>query len=249
MPLRRGTALLAEDKDSLAGKILRIRPDGRLPREPFDNRTWSYGHRNVEGLAFDADGRLWVMEFGEKEADELNLISRGRTTAGRCRGTSDYDAFTDPKATWSPPAAARRPGLAITRSTAFVGALQGRCLFAVPLDGTKAGKPKAYFADDHGRIRNAVVAPDGSLWITTSNTDGRIDPARTTTRSCASRCSHRSPYPHRGRPTPMTFSTSFPCPRPTSAKPSRRYSARPAVSRWNSWSSTVCRRLGSRRRS
>jgi glucose/arabinose dehydrogenase len=46
------------------------------------------------------------------------------------------------------------------------------------LDGTKAGKPTAYFADDHGRIRNAVVAPDGSLWMTTSNTDGRIDPGR-----------------------------------------------------------------------
>jgi glucose/arabinose dehydrogenase len=68
-------------------------------------------------------------------------------------------------------------GLAITRSTAFVAALQGQCLFAVPLDGTKAGRPTSY-AEGHGRIRNAVVAPDGSLWVTTSNTDGRLDPGR-----------------------------------------------------------------------
>jgi glucose/arabinose dehydrogenase len=170
----------AQDKDSLAGKILRIRPDGRAAAgNPFDNRTWSYGHRNVEGLAFDADGRLWATEFGDKEADELNLISKGRNYGWPdVEGRSGDDDLTNPKATWSPTSSCSPAGLAVTRSTAFVGALQGRCLFAVPLDGTKAGKPKAYFAEDHGRIRNAVVAPDGSLWMTTSNTDGRIDPGR-----------------------------------------------------------------------
>ena len=169
---------LAQDRRSLAGKILRIRPDGRAaPGNPYDNRTWSYGHRNVEGLAFDAAGRLWATEFGDKEADELNLIRRGRNYGWpEVEGTSDRDGLTDPKATWSPTSSCSPAGLAIARSTAFVGALQGRCLFAVPLDGTGAGKPKAYFAGDHGRIRNAVAAPDGSLWITTSNTDGRIDP-------------------------------------------------------------------------
>ena len=169
---------LAQDRDSLAGKILRIRPDGRAASgNPFDNRTWSYGHRNVEGLAFDADGRLWATEFGDKEADELNLISKGKNYGWPdVEGASDDDDFTDPKATWSPTSSCSPAGIAITRSTAFVGALQGQCLFAVPLDGSKAGKPKAYFAEDHGRIRNAVVAPDGSLWVTTSNTDGRVDP-------------------------------------------------------------------------
>ena len=170
----------AQDKDSLAGKILRIRPDGRAaPGNPFDNRTWSYGHRNVEGLAFDADGRLWATEFGEKEADELNLISKGRNYGWpEVEGRSSDDDFVNPKATWEPTSSCSPAGIAITRSTAFVGALQGQCLFAVPLDGAKAGKPKAYFAEDHGRIRNAVVAPDGSLWVTTSNTDGRIDPGK-----------------------------------------------------------------------
>ncbi|HYI59634.1 MAG TPA: PQQ-dependent sugar dehydrogenase [Microlunatus sp.] len=170
----------AQDKDSLAGKILRIRPDGRAaPGNPFDNRTWTYGHRNVEGLAFDADGRLWATEFGEKEADELNLISKGKNYGWpEVEGTSSDDDFVTPKTVWEPTSSCSPAGLAITRSTAFIGALQGQCLFAVPLDDTKAGEPQAYFANEYGRIRNAVVAPDGSLWITTSNTDGRIDPGR-----------------------------------------------------------------------
>ncbi|HEY5785380.1 MAG TPA: PQQ-dependent sugar dehydrogenase [Microlunatus sp.] len=171
---------LAQDRDSLAGKILRIRPDGRAASgNPFDNRTWSYGHRNVEGLAFDADGRLWATEFGDKQADELNLISKGKNYGWPdVEGASGDDDFVNPKAVWEPTSSCSPAGIAITRSTAFVGALQGQCLFAVPLDGSKAGKPKAYFAEDHGRIRNAVVAPDGSLWVTTSNTDGRVNPGR-----------------------------------------------------------------------
>ena len=78
---------LAQDKDSLAGKILRIRPDGRAAAgNPFGNRTWSYGHRNIEGLAFDADGRLWATEFGDKDdrraepdptGPQLRLAGRG----------------------------------------------------------------------------------------------------------------------------------------------------------------------------
>lgn len=169
---------LAQSRSSLAGKILRIRPDGRAaPGNPFDNRTWSYGHRNVEGLAFDADGRLWATEFGDKLADELNLITKGANYGWPdVEGDGDDDAFVNPKVTWEPTSTCSPAGVAITRSTAFVGALRGQCLYAVPLDGTRAGRPRAHFARDHGRIRNAVVAPDGSLWVTTSNTDGRIDP-------------------------------------------------------------------------
>jgi glucose/arabinose dehydrogenase len=171
---------LAQDRRSLAGKILRVRPDGRAaPGNPFRNRVWSYGHRNVEGLALDGRNRLWATEFGEQETDELNLITRGKNygwpeVEGRSRGTR----FVSPKASWSPTDTCSPAGLAITRSTAFVGALRGQCLFAVPLTRTKAGRPKAYFAGDHGRIRSVAVAPDGALWVTTSNTDGRTDPGR-----------------------------------------------------------------------
>jgi glucose/arabinose dehydrogenase len=169
---------LAQDRNSLGGKILRIRPDGRpAPGNPFGNRTWSYGHRNVEGLALDAQNRLWATEFGEKDTDELNLISRGKNYGWpEVEGRSKDSRFVSPKATWSPTDTCSPAGLAITRSTAFVGALRGQCLFAVPLSGTDTGQPKAYFAGDHGRIRTVAVAPDGALWMTTSNTDGRTEP-------------------------------------------------------------------------
>jgi glucose/arabinose dehydrogenase len=68
--------------------------------------------------------------------------------------------------------------MAITRSTAFVAALRGECVYAVPLDGPEVGKPKALFQGDHGRLRTIEVAPDDSLWVTTSNTDGRGDPGK-----------------------------------------------------------------------
>jgi len=171
---------LAQQKGSLAGKILRLRSDGRAASgNPYGNRTWSYGHRNVEGLAFDAAGRLWATEFGDKRADELNRIVKGRNYGWpRVEGRSGNAAYANPAATWSPTSSCSPAGLAITRSTAFVGALQGQCLFSVALDGTDAEKPKAHFARDHGRIRNVAVAPDGSLWMTTSNTDGRRTPGK-----------------------------------------------------------------------
>jgi glucose/arabinose dehydrogenase len=169
---------LAQDRNSLAGKILRIRPDGRpAPGNPYGNRTWSYGHRNIEGLAFDAQQRLWATEFGERETDELNLIIKGKNYGWPLvEGKSNNAGYVSPRVTWSPTSACSPAGMAITRNTAFVGALRGKCLFAVPLQGTDAGKPRAYFAGDFGRIRNVVVAPDGALWMTTSNTDGRANP-------------------------------------------------------------------------
>jgi glucose/arabinose dehydrogenase len=170
----------AQNRSSLAGKILRIKPNGKAASgNPFGNRTWTYGHRNIEGLAFDAGGRLWATEFGDKKSDELNLIVKGHNYGWpNVEGRSSNDSYTNPKATWSPTSTCSPAGIAITRSTAFVGALQGKCLFSVPLERTDAGKPVPHFSGDHGRIRNVVVAPDGSLWMTTSNTDGRADPGR-----------------------------------------------------------------------
>ncbi len=173
-----GRGETAQDRDALGGKILRITTDGDpAPGNPFDNRTWSYGHRNIEGLALDADGRLWASEFGEKTADELNLIERGGNYGWpQVEGTGGAEGEIDPLVTWGTDECSPA-GLAITRSTAFVAALQGQSVFAVPLDGETAGEPVEYFAGEFGRIRNVFVAPDESLWVTTSNTDGRSDPA------------------------------------------------------------------------
>jgi glucose/arabinose dehydrogenase len=175
-----GNSSAAQDKDSILGKILRIRPDGRAALgNPYGNRVWSYGHRNIEGLAFDAKGRLWATEFGEQESDELNLIVKGKNYGWpRVEGRSDESGLEAPKLTWSPTSTCSPAGLAIAASTAFIGALRGQCLFAVPLRGTAAGKPRAYFAEDYGRIRSVAAAPDGTLWMTTSNTDGRTEPGR-----------------------------------------------------------------------
>lgn len=171
-----GNPALAQDRDSLAGKVLRINTAGKaMADNPFGNRTWSYGHRNIEGLAFDADGRLWAAEFGDKAADELNLIQRGGNYGWPLvEGKGGGKGLIDPLVTW-PTDDCSPAGIAIAGSTAFIGALQGECLFAVPLDGETAGKPVAHFAGKYGRIRNAAVSPDGALWVTTSNTDGRGD--------------------------------------------------------------------------
>jgi glucose/arabinose dehydrogenase len=170
----------AQDNQSILGKILRIRTDGRAaPGNPYGNRVWSYGHRNVEGLAFDAKGRLWATEFGDQKADELNLIVKGKNYGWpRVEGRSEESGLEAPRLTWSPTSSCSPAGLAIAASTAFVGALRGQCLFAVPLRGTAAGKPRPYFAEDYGRVRSVAAAPDGTLWMTTSNTDGRTEPGR-----------------------------------------------------------------------
>ncbi|WP_167007861.1 PQQ-dependent sugar dehydrogenase [Mumia sp. ZJ430] len=168
----------SQDVDSPAGKVLRMTLDGKAAEgNPFGNRVWSYGHRNIEGLAFDSAGRLWAAEFGDQETDELNLIERGANYGWpQTEGPTDAKGITGPKAWWSTDDASPA-GVGIAYGTAYVAALRGQCVWAVPLSGTDAGRPRRRLAgEDLGRIRNAIPAPDGSLWVTTSNTDGRGDP-------------------------------------------------------------------------
>ena len=166
----------AQNTDDLGGKILRIRPDGRpAPNNPFDNEIWSYGHRNVEGIAFDDSERLWASEFGDSTFDELNLIERGGNYGWPEVEGKDGSEFTNPLQVWSPdkcsPAA-----VAITGGVAYVAALRGERVIGVPLDGSRTGKPKDSFVGEYGRLREIAVAPDGALWVSTSNTDGRSEP-------------------------------------------------------------------------
>jgi glucose/arabinose dehydrogenase len=166
----------APDTGSLNGKVLRMTAEGEAPDDnPFDNLVWSYGHRNVEGLAFDDQGRLWASEFGDKGADELNLIEAGRDYGWpEVEGKAGDPAYADPLAQW-PVDECSPSGIAVTAGRAWLGALQGECLWSVDLE---TGAKKRYLAGDYGRLRGVHLAPDGSLWITTSNRDGRTDPRR-----------------------------------------------------------------------
>ena len=94
----------AQDLESLGGKILRLNPDGSIPADnPFDGSpVFSYGHRNVQGLAFDEDGNLWASEFGQNTWDELNLIQAGQNYGWPVvEGVGGDDRFVDPVAQWS----------------------------------------------------------------------------------------------------------------------------------------------------
>ncbi len=175
-----GVPELSADPGSLAGKILRITFDGRpAPGNPDPSSpVYSLGHRNVQGLAFDAAGRLWATEFGERTADELNLIRPGLNYGWpRHEGRESDPAYADPKVTWSPTSTASPSGMAIAGGTAYVASLRGEALWQVPLSGTRAGQPVAAPLGALGRLRTVGVAPDGSLWLVTSNTDGRGSPA------------------------------------------------------------------------
>jgi len=167
----------AQRRSDLGGKILRIGLDGSVPDDnPFGSPVWSFGHRNVQGLAFDSAGRLWATEFGQNRLDELNLIVRaGNYGWPLVEGTGGGDRFVDPALTW-PTSEASPSGLAVVDDVAFVAALRGRRVWQVPLVGGTAGDPSAALREDYGRIRTIEPAPDGTLWLTTSNRDGRGSP-------------------------------------------------------------------------
>jgi len=177
-----GQPELAQDPDSLAGKILRITPTGEpAPGNPSDTEVFSLGHRNVQGLAFDGD-QLWASEFGASTTDELNRID-----AGANYGWPEFegeggtgDGFVDPQATWDTDSASPS-GLAFADGALWMAALKGNRLWRIPVrsggGAQQAGTPEEFFVGEYGRLRTVVVAPDGTLWVTTSNRDGRGRPA------------------------------------------------------------------------
>ena len=173
-----GSGRLSQDKDSLGGKILKLRLDGRpAPDNPFGNEVFSYGHRNVQGLAFDDQGRLWASEFGQQEWDELNLIRKGDNYGWpEVEGSGKARGMTNPKVVWRTRDASPS-GLAYWQGDLWMAGLRGQRLWQIPLDGTKAGDPIAHFRGNYGRLRTVAVATDGnSLLMSNSNTDGRGDP-------------------------------------------------------------------------
>ena len=174
-----GASDSAQDPTSLAGKVLRINPDGSIPADNPDptSPVYSLGHRNIQGLAFDDAGQLWASEFGASDVDELNLIVAGGNYGWPIHeGAADDPNYLNPAAQWSPTAVASPSGIAISDGSAWVAGLRGATLWQVPIDGTTAGQPIPRLTEEFGRLRDVVKAPDGSLWLVTNNTDGRGDP-------------------------------------------------------------------------
>ncbi|HET6561321.1 MAG TPA: PQQ-dependent sugar dehydrogenase [Marmoricola sp.] len=174
-----GEPELAQDRESLGGKILRITPDGEpAPGNPVKGSpVWTMGHRNVQGLAFDDDGRLWATEFGASTWDELNLIEERRNYGWPLvEGRGDLEEYRNPFVTWRT-SDASPSGLAFLDGSLWAGALRGERLWQIPVTDDGTGEPRGWFVGDYGRIRTVVAAPNGNLWVTTSNRDGRGDPA------------------------------------------------------------------------
>jgi glucose/arabinose dehydrogenase len=190
----------AQRLSSLAGKILRMTPTGHpAPGNPFPHSlVWSYGHRNPEGLAWDKSGTLYSAEIGEAVWDELNVIRPGADYGWpEVEGIGANPKYVDPVVAWHPEVGVSA-GVAVVGSTAVVTCLRGQRIYLVQLGKAPApstsssasaaavaapvqwrtgagvaAKPVEALTEHYGRLRTAVTAPDGSVWLTTSNRDGR----------------------------------------------------------------------------
>jgi len=172
-----GDTSLAQDPQSLGGKVLRMTPDGQ-PAQAAGSLVFSRGHRNVQGLAFDDAGRLYAVEFGQNRFDEVNQVVEGSNGGWpEVEGAGDGDGrFLAPITTWET-SEASPSGAAVVGDSLYVAALRGQRLWRVPLDGSGgAGEPEALLQGEFGRLRAVAAAPDGSFWVLTSNRDGRGSP-------------------------------------------------------------------------
>ncbi|WRS30089.1 PQQ-dependent sugar dehydrogenase [Actinomycetaceae bacterium MB13-C1-2] len=166
----------AQDLSSLAGKILRLTPDGGVPADnPFEGSpVYTYGHRNVQGLAWGSDGTMYASEFGDHAWDELNIIHPGGNYGWPIHeGVSGAEGFIDPIAVWTPEVASPS-GIAIADGSIYMANLRGMRLRVIPL-GDLTSFTELY-VEEYGRLRDVVVRPNGKIWILTNNTDGRVDP-------------------------------------------------------------------------
>ncbi len=187
----------AQDLDVTLGKIVRLTPDGRpAPGNPFavdgspSDEIWSWGHRNPLGLAFDADGRLWSSEMGPQGGDEVNRIEPGQNYGwpeasngshygdGEIPDHAPQDGFEAPFVWWTPSVS---PSSLMIYSgdvfpqwqgDAFIGALSGRALIRVDLDGPSATEGDQW--DMGQRIREVEQGPDGTIWLLEDTPGGRL---------------------------------------------------------------------------
>lgn len=173
---------LAQDINSLNGKILRVKDDGSIPPDnPFGNAVYSYGHRNVQGITWDSEGRLWATEHGRSGLlsglDELNLIEPGKNYGWPdIQGDETREGMVAPiihsgaSETWAP------AGAEFIKDSIFFAGLRGSTLYQARIENEKVTSLVKHFEDEYGRLRAVRLGPDGYLYITTSNQDGRGPP-------------------------------------------------------------------------
>jgi glucose/arabinose dehydrogenase len=177
----------AQDTDDLAGKVLRIHLDGRVPADnPHGNEVWAHGFRNVQGLAFDGAGRLWATDFGPELDDEVNLVVRGgdygwpTTTGTRSVNGSRPAAFVrqPPEASWSGMTVARSDLPFARRGELLVGALRGQRIWRLTTDGATVTRGTSLLPGHLGRVRTVVDVGDGGLYVITDNATRGLGPFR-----------------------------------------------------------------------
>ncbi|MFK0231570.1 PQQ-dependent sugar dehydrogenase [Streptomyces vinaceus] len=170
---------LAQDRKSLGGKILRMTPDGQpVHGNPeADSVVYSYGHRNVQGLAWDKDKRLWAAEFGQNTWDELNLIEPGANYGWpEAEGKAGKPGLRDPVAVWKTDEASPS-GIAWAQGSVWMAGLKGARLWRIPLAGARpVAEPEAFLTGKYGRLRTVIALGGDRLLLVTSETDGRGSP-------------------------------------------------------------------------
>lgn len=170
---------LAQDKNSLNGKILRIKDDGTIPTDnPFKNAVYSLGHRNPQGLAWDEQGTLWETEHGpsglQTGYDEINRITKGGNYGWPLiRGEAQREGLISPvlqsggRDTWAP------AGLAYRNGSLYFTGLRGEALYEAKINTDHTVTLSVHHKKEFGRLRAITLGPDGSLYVSTSNRDGR----------------------------------------------------------------------------
>ena len=190
----------AQRLDSDMGKILRIAPDGSVPKDnPFVGQSgarpeiWTLGHRNVQAAAFDPDGRLWEVEHGTNGGDELNLIEKGKNygwplqaygeeySGAPIAGAQTARAgLEQPVYYWDPviaPSGAQfytGDAFPAWRGNLFIGSMKDKMLVRLVLANDRVTGEEHLLKDRGQRVRDVREGPDGALYLVTDETDGEL---------------------------------------------------------------------------